>query len=210
MSSTQRNSLTPHMAGAIVLFAIVAAWAFLLRHGTLGGAPLERPLDAGLEYTLDSLPNGVRYYVHARSSGERAELRLVVDAGSLQEDEDQRGLAHAVEHMVFRGTRRFPGGAVERWFDAIGMRRGDDVNATTSTDDTRFRMTVPTTRAGSIDTALAMLASMAHEATFDAGDARRESGVLLEEWRTSRGVEARLADARRASSTRAPATSRGR
>ena len=198
MSSTPRNPRLPIVAGAVGLLAFIVGTAFLFQRAGQRLARIDRPIDAGIEYTLDSLPNGVRYYVHARpSGGDRAELRLIVDAGSLQEDEDQRGLAHAVEHMVFRGTRRFPGGAVERWFEAIGMRRGDDVNATTSMDETRFRMTVPSARAGAIDTALAMLASMAHEASFDAEDARREAGVLLEEWRSSRGVEARLADARR-------------
>lgn len=196
MNRILRRPRTPLVVGAVALLAMAAGAALLLRRAGVGVADLDRPIDAGIDYTLDSLPNGVRYYVQARgSSGDRAELRLVVDAGSLQEDEDQRGLAHAVEHMVFRGTRRFPGGAVESWFDAIGMRRGDDVNATTSMDDTQFRMTVPSDRAGAIDSALAMLASMAHEATFDTADARREGSVLIEEWRSSRHVGTRLADA---------------
>ena len=198
MNRLFRHQRTPLVVGVLGFLVVVAGSVLLFRRAVARRDGLDRPIDAAIEYTLDSLPNGVRYYVHARSgSGDRAELRLVVDAGSLQEDEDQRGLAHAVEHMVFRGTRRYPGGAVERWFDAIGMRRGDDVNATTSMDDTQYRMTVPTERAGAIDSALAMLASMAHEATFDAEDARREGGVLIEEWRSSRDVGTRLADARR-------------
>lgn len=62
----------------------------------------------------------------------------MVDAGSVQEADDQRGLAHAVEHMVFRGTHGLPGGASDRYFESIGMRPGDDVNATTSTRRRRW------------------------------------------------------------------------
>lgn len=173
----------------------------LSRKESATGAPaaslLGQPIVAGITYTVDSLPNGLRYYVHARRTrSERTELRLVVDAGSVEEEADQRGLAHGVEHMVFAGTRSFPAGAIERWFDAIGMRRGDDVNATTYMDNTQYRMAIPTARPGALDTALAMLASIAHEATFDSAAARRESGVLLEEWRSSRDAEERAMDAR--------------
>src|SRR5258705_3911109 len=191
------------LGGAVMLFATTIATLVVLRRNAFGvaccsaagAAALEQPIVSQLDYTLDSLPNGLRYYVRAhRSNSERAELRLVIDAGSVQEGEDQRGLAHAVEHMVFRGTRSFPHGAIERYFDSIGMRRGDDVNGATSLDDTQYRFTVPTTRAGAIDTALAMLASMAHDATFDPADAQREAGGLLEEWRSSRDADARVAD----------------
>lgn len=191
------------LAGVVLLVGIVTASVVLGGHAATralvparAAAALDAPIESGLDYTMDSLPSGLRYYVYTHhSASERTELRLVVDVGSVQEGEDQRGLAHAVEHMAFRGTRSFPRGAIERYFEAIGMRRGDDVNGTTSLDDTRFRMTVPTTRAGAIDTALAMLASMAHEATFDSADARREAGVLLEEWRSSRDTDARAGDA---------------
>jgi zinc protease len=192
------------LAGAAILGAIlVVTLAVLSKNGLDSSrrgndlAALEQPIASELSYTLDSLPNGLRYYVCAHaSSDERTELRLVVDAGSVQETPDQRGLAHAVEHMVFRGTRTFPHGAIDRYFDAIGMRRGDDVNATTYMDDTRYRMSVPTDRAGAVDTALAMLASIAKEASFDSADARREAGVLFEEWRSSRDADARVVDAR--------------
>ena len=205
MIRSARRQLVAILLSAAVLFATtVATIAVFRRDGfgvaccpAAGAGALDQPIVSELDYTLDSLPNGLRYYVRAHpSSSERTELRLVVDAGSVEETEDQRGLAHAVEHMVFRGTRSFPHGAIESYFESIGMRRGDDVNATTSVDDTEYRLTVPTTRAGAIDTAVAMLASIAHEATFDADDARREVGVLVEEWRSSRDADARVVDAR--------------
>ena len=190
------------VAGAFVLLAVIAG-LLLLSPGGAGAARrdadarLDQPIASGIDYTLDSLPNGLRYYVYPHAStSDRIELRLVVDAGSVQEDEDQRGLAHAVEHMVFRGTRRFPHGAIERYLESVGMRRGNDVNGTTSLDDTQFRMSVPSSRPGALDTALSMLAGIAHDATFDDSDARREAGVLMEEWRLSRDAEARAGDAR--------------
>jgi len=192
------------LAGAALLGAILVVTLAVLSNNGLGApgggsspAALEQPIAPALRYALDSLPNGLRYYVCAHaSSAERTELRLVVDAGSMQESLDQRGLAHAVEHMVFRGTRTFPHGAIDRYFDAIGMRLGDDVNATTSLDDTQYRMSVPTERAGALDTALGMLASIANEVSFDSADARREAGVLFEEWRSSRDADTRVVDAR--------------
>lgn len=185
--------------------AIVAATVASFRQDLHGhvrfdptARPLNEPIQSELAYKVDTLPNGLRYFVSAHASWtKRTELRLIVDAGSVQEEEDQRGLAHAVEHMVFRGTRSFPNGAIDRYFDRIGMRRGDDVNGTTSFDDTQYRMSVPSAREGAVDTALAMLASMARDATFDSTDASREAGVLLEEWRGSLDADARLTDARR-------------
>ncbi len=199
ISGARRNRLVAVLLVALV--AVSAATALSLRSRSDAAinadATLDQPIAASLEYIEDSLPNGLRYFILPNaSSDDRAELRLVVDAGSVQETEEQRGLAHAVEHMVFRGTRTFPRGAIDSYFDAIGMRRGNDVNATTSLDVTEYRMTVPATRVGAVDTALAMLASMSHEATFDPEDARLESGVLLDEWRLSRGVDARLEYAR--------------
>src|SRR5690348_4036637 len=165
--------------GTTLLLAVALFVTAQLRRDRPEVASLDQPIESGLEYRVDTLANGLRYYIRAQPSGrDRTELRLVVDAGSVEEAEDQRGLAHAVEHMLFRGTRSFPRGTIEHYLESIGMRRGYDVNAFTSLDDTQFRMTVPSSRAGAIDTALAMLASMAHEATFDAADARAEAGVL--------------------------------
>lgn len=197
---SRRSSLL--WGGAVVALVVVGTLGALLlrtRSDAAGTsvARLDQPITSELDFVVDSLPNGLRYYILPRTSNDdRVELRLVVDAGSAQETEEQRGLAHAVEHMVFRGTRTFPGGAIDRYFDAIGMRRGNDVNATTSLDETLYRMTVPSMRPGAVDTALAMLASLAHEVTLDPADALLEAGVLLEEWRLSRGADARLVDAR--------------
>ena len=154
-------------------------------------------LDAALvpdpDVVTGKLSNDLRYFVRANNAPEhRAELRLVVDAGSVLETPEQRGLAHAVEHMVFRGTKRFPGHAVDEYLFSVGMRPGSDVNASTSEDETVYRVTVPSQRAGVIDTAMAILADMASAATFDSLEARQEAGVVMSEWRSRLDVVQRL------------------
>lgn len=155
------------------------------------------PRDSALlEHTYS---NGLRYFIQKNSfPNNRAELRLVVNVGSVLETQEQRGLAHAVEHMVFRGTKSFPGHAIDDYLHSIGMRPGEDVNAYTSTDETVYNITVPTDRPGALDTAMCILAEMAHEATFDAAEARVEAGVVFEEWRSRQGVGARFQEQRNA------------
>jgi len=189
-------------AGMLLLSAALLVWLRRERPTTTccpgaGPAALADPIAPDPKVRSDTLPNGLRYFVYANpSSNPRAELRLVVNAGSVHEDGHQRGLAHAVEHMVVRGTRRFPRGAIQNYLESIGMRRGEGVNATTSLDETVYRIVVPTDGPGAVDTALAMLASMAHEAVFDGADDRPEAGVLLEEWRSNRDAYQRVTDAR--------------
>ena len=147
----------------------------------------------------DTLANGLRYYVYANPGpGRRAELRLVVNAGSVLEDDDQRGLAHMIEHLAIRGTRQFPGSSFESYLESIGMRRGSGINATTSLDETIYRVTVPIDRPGAIDTSLAMLAGIANGVRFDRVDGRREGQVVIEEWRSERDFYQRVADSRQA------------
>jgi zinc protease len=143
------------------------------------------------------LPNGLRYFVRANHAPKgRAELRLVVNAGSVLEDEDQRGLAHALEHMLFRGTRRFPGRTIQDYLQSVGMRDGEDLNGHTRRDETTYELTVPTDPPGVLDTAIAMLADMAHDATFDSTEARAEAGVVLAEWRSEQGAAERISASR--------------
>jgi len=164
-----------------------------------GPAALNEPIAVDPRIRAETLANGLHYYIRPNTSPiRRVELRLVVNAGSVLEDDDQRGLAHGVEHMLLRGTRHFPGDAIESYFESIGMRRGEGVNATTSMDETIYRMTVPVDRPGAIDTALAMLADIARDGTFADADSRNEAKVVLEEWRSERDAFQRITDARHA------------
>src|SRR5436309_1500160 len=114
------------------------------------------PIDP--QITIGMLPNGLRYYIRAnRLPQARAELRLVVNAGSVLEDEDQRGLAHFVEHMSFNGTLHFPKLDVVNFMQSLGMRFGAHVNANTSFDETIYELQIPTDNPLAIDRALLIL-----------------------------------------------------
>ena len=91
------------------------------------------PMPVDAQITRGTLPNGLRYYVRANKKPEnRAELRLVVKAGSILEEDDQQGLAHFAEHMAFNGTKNFPKHEVVSFLESLGMRFGADVNAYTA------------------------------------------------------------------------------
>ena len=124
----------------------------------------------------------------------RAELRLVVNAGSVLEDSSQRGLAHVVEHMAFSGTKHFQKQALVDYLESTGVRFGADLNASTSFDETVYELTVPTDSAKLFDKGFEILADWSRGVTFDSTELARERGVVIEEWRLGRGAAARMRD----------------
>ena len=109
----------------------------------------QMPVDP--EAVVGALPNGLRYYVRPNGKpARRVELRLVVKAGSVLEDDDQQGLAHFVEHMEFEGTRHFPGRSITDFLSSLGLSIGADANAATSYDDTAVHPADPVRRPGRI------------------------------------------------------------
>jgi zinc protease len=143
--------------------------------------------------TVGTLPNGLRYYIRRNlQPRNRAELRLAVNAGSLLEDDDQRGVAHFVEHMLFNGTAHFPGSGIGAFLQSMGVRSGAHVNAQTSFDETVYQLQIPTESPAVIDRTLLILEDWAHNASFDELEIDKERGVVLEEWRQNLGVGARL------------------
>ncbi|HEX3128167.1 MAG TPA: insulinase family protein [Thermoanaerobaculia bacterium] len=151
------------------------------------------PLDP--EVTIGKLPNGLTYYIRRNTlPAGRAEIWLAVNAGSVLEDEDQRGLAHLVEHMAFNGSRGFERQDLVRYLESIGMRFGADVNAYTSFDETVYTLTVPTDRPEFLEQSLRILDAWATGITFDPDEVAREKGVVIEEWRLGRGASARMDD----------------
>src|SRR2546427_2268718 len=126
----------------------------------------QMPVDP--EVLVGALPNGLRFYVRPNGKPTRqAELRLVVKAGSVLEDDDQRGLAHFVEHMQFEGTVHFPGQGINNFLGGLGLSLGADANAETSFDETQYTLRVPTDVPGALDRALTILEDWAGAATFD-------------------------------------------
>lgn len=149
------------------------------------------PIDPAV--TVGRLPNGLRYYIRPnRRPEKRAELRLVVNAGSILEDDGQRGLAHFVEHMAFNGTKRFPKQALVDYLESIGMRFGPDLNAYTSFDETVYLLQVPTDSAHYLETAFQILGDWARNQSFDRTEIEKERGVVIEEWRIGQGAGARI------------------
>ena len=145
--------------------------------------------------TIGRLENGLRYYIRRNPRpAKRAELRLVINAGSVLEDDDQLGLAHVVEHMAFNGTKHFAGQEITAFMESIGMQFGPSLNAFTTFDDTTFVLTVPTDRAEILEKAFLILEDWAHNLTFDGREIDKERGVIIEEWRQGRGAAARLQD----------------
>ena len=141
------------------------------------------------------LPNGLHYYVrpNAKPAG-RAELRLVVRAGSVLEDEDQRGLAHFLEHMLFNGTERFPANELIDVLESFGMEFGPDINAYTSFDQTVYQLSVSSEKEEEFQLGLDVLEEWAFRASLTDEEFEKERGVVLEEWRGGRGADARMMD----------------
>ncbi|MEM7285473.1 MAG: insulinase family protein [Actinomycetota bacterium] len=142
------------------------------------------------------LDNGLTYYIRRNTApGGRAELRLAVDAGSSSEDDDQSGVAHFLEHMLFNGTTAYPANELISILESFGSEFGPDVNAYTSYDETVYQLSVPTDDGELFDLALGVLREWASEATVDPDEVVAERGVILEEWRLrDQGLGSRVFD----------------
>ena len=148
--------------------------------------------------TMGTLPNGLHYYVrHNAKPEQRAMLWLVVGAGSVDEDDDQLGLAHLCEHMAFNGTEHFPKQALIDYLESIGMQFGPEVNAYTNQDETVYMLQVPTDQPAPLDTGLRILEDWAHRVSYEDTEIDKERGVVIEEWRLGRGADQRLSDQQR-------------
>ncbi|MBL7747331.1 MAG: insulinase family protein [Chitinophagaceae bacterium] len=149
------------------------------------------PLDPKVK--IGRLPNGLTYYIrHNTLPEKRVEMRLVVNAGSVLEEEDQLGLAHFMEHMNFNGTKRFPKNELVSYLQSIGVQFGADLNAYTSFDETVYILPVPTDKPELVNKGLQILEDWAHNALLDSVEIEKERGVVIEEWRLSRGAEERM------------------
>ena len=110
---------------------------------------LDRTLPVDPAVRAGRLPNGIRYFIrHNARPEKRVAMRLAVDAGAIQEDPNQRGLAHFLEHMAFNGTQNFKPGELVAFLESIGARFGPHVNAYTAFDETVYMLEIPTDREG--------------------------------------------------------------
>ncbi|MEM6380532.1 MAG: pitrilysin family protein, partial [Bacteroidota bacterium] len=140
-----------------------------------------------------ALDNGMKYYIRKNNKpAQRAELRLVVNAGSLQEDEDQLGLAHFVEHMAFNGTKHFAKNELVDFLELSGTRFGADLNAYTSFAETVYQLQVRTDSTELLDQGLLILQDWASAITFDQEEIDKERGVVISEWRNRLSPDQRI------------------
>ncbi|MDR0394732.1 MAG: insulinase family protein [Tannerella sp.] len=158
------------------------------------GATVERlAMDPKLRY--GKLANGLTYYIrHNEMPRERAEFYIVHNVGSMQEEENQRGLAHFLEHMAFNGSKNFPSKkGMQDYTESIGMGMGENLNAYTSFDETVYMlMNVPVAREGVVDSCLLILHDWSSFLLLEDEAIEKERGVIREEWRTSRTAQLRL------------------
>ncbi|MBL4636689.1 MAG: insulinase family protein [Kofleriaceae bacterium] len=158
-------------------------------------AVVEAALPIDPDIRVGKLENGLTYYIKQHHKPEaRASLRLAINAGSVLEDEDQRGLAHFLEHMAFNGTKHFEKMAIVNYLESIGMSFGADVNAYTSFDETVYMLQVPTDSKETLAKGLDILHEWSYAITLDPEEVEKERGVVIEEWRLGRGASERIFD----------------
>jgi len=170
----------------LVFFVLTCTTASAAKYANLGKETDIIPLTS--RALTGKLPNGLRYFILENSLPENmANLALVVNAGSVLERNDQRGLAHFVEHVAFDGTKRFPNKEIVEYLRSLGMRFGGDANAYTSYDETVYHFDVPTEKVNGVkripDKALAVLDDWTYAVSFLSEDVKNESRVVLEELR---------------------------
>ncbi|QEC51529.1 zinc protease [Anseongella ginsenosidimutans] len=151
----------------------------------------ELPLNP--EVSTGTLSNGLTYYIqHNEKPENRAELRLVVKAGSILENDAQQGLAHFVEHMAFNGTKNFSKNELINFLERSGVRFGAHLNAYTSFDETVYMLSLPTDTVEVFKTGFQVLEDWAHNLSFNPEEIEKERGVVLEEWRLRLGAAQRM------------------
>ena len=134
---------------------------------------------------IGKLDNGLTYYIrHNNWPENRAEFYIAQKVGSIQENDDQRGLAHFLEHMAFNGSKHFKGNELLRWCESVGVKFGTDLNAYTSIDQTVYNISnVPNTRESIIDSCLLILYDWADGLLLEHEEIEKERCVIHEEWR---------------------------
>lgn len=149
------------------------------------------PVDPNVR--IGKLQNGLTYYIRKNDKPEnKVELRLVVNAGSILEDDDQRGLAHFTEHMAFNGSANFRKNDIISFLQSIGVEFGADLNAYTGFDETVYILPIPTEKAENVEKAFQILEDWASTVAFEPSEIEKERGVVLEEERSGRGAEERM------------------
>jgi len=175
----------PH--AALIVFALSFVAVFSLR------ADESIPLDPSVKH--GRLANGFTYYIkHNNKPEKRVELRLIVDAGSVEEDDNQQGIAHLIEHLSFRGTKHFTKDTLIHYLQSVGSDFGPDLNGMTTLDETIYKLSVPSDSEEVVNNGLQILRDWAHDVNLDIANIDKERPVVIEEWRIGRGANQRMLD----------------
>lgn len=162
---------------------------FLIANAFAQNIPLDPSVRTG------TLSNGMKYYIKKNVKPEKkVEFRLAINAGSINEDDDQRGLAHFMEHMNFNGTKNFPENKLVDFLQSIGIKFGQHLNAYTSFDETVYMLPVPLDKPGNLDSGLKVMEDWAFNALLTDKEIEKERGVVLEELRLGLGADKRMLD----------------
>ncbi|MFN5168578.1 MAG: M16 family metallopeptidase [Cyclobacteriaceae bacterium] len=154
---------------------------------------LQEKLPIDPQVKVGKLANGLTYYIRQNGKPEnKVELRLVVNAGSILEDDDQQGLAHFTEHMAFNGTKNFKKNDLVSYLQSIGVKFGADLNAYTSFDETVYILPIPTDKKENVEKGFQVLEDWASNVLFDGEEIEKERGVVLEESRLGKGAQDRM------------------
>jgi zinc protease len=179
------------MRAAYLALLVVAGTTLVSAQPPAGDLNARLPLDKAIR--TGTLANGMTFYIRKNSEpDDRAMLRLAVKAGSIDEADDQRGLAHVLEHMAFNGSKHFPPGELVKYLESIGAQFGPHVNAYTSFDETVYMLDVPVDKAGALTKAFEAMSDFAGGVTLDSAEIDKERGVVLEEWRGRLGASERM------------------
>ena len=156
--------------------------------------PQMPPIPTDPNVRIGKLENGLTYYIrHNELPENRADFYIAQKVGSILEEENQRGLAHFLEHMCFNGTTNFPGKGIIDWLETIGVKFGENLNAYTSVEETVYNIdNVPVIRDGIVDSCLLILHDWANDLTLAEAEIDNERGVIHEEWRTRQGAMMRM------------------
>lgn len=171
----------------LVLLTIVSLEAATAQVNQADKLPLDPKVKIG------KLENGLTYYIRQNKKPEqKVELRLVVNAGAINEDDDQRGLAHMAEHMAFNGTTNFKKNDIISFLQDIGVGFGNDLNAYTSFDETVYMLPIPVDKPGNLEKGFQVLEDWAHNVTYVDADIEGERSIILEESRLGKGANDRM------------------
>lgn len=177
----------------IGLLSLCLSTAFFPVYRLYAQGNLSEQLGLDPKVTMGTLPNGLKYYIRPNQKPEnKVELRLIINTGSVLEDEDQLGLAHFTEHMLFNGTKHFPKNELVNYLQSIGVEFGADLNAYTSFDETVYMLPIPTDNPKNIETGFQILQDWAQGALMTDKDINEERKVVLEESRLGKGAQDRM------------------